>query len=142
MALVAPHPISRRRAALAFALVGVFAGAAHVLFRDADSLRLWRETLPLTGLAGACLGAWLRPAGWMRGAFVGGIGAPIAAIGYAIVETIMMAARGEIADIGDAVTAILHWTSVVFGQAALGAIVAGLVGAVAGWRLQPKAARV
>jgi len=139
-----PHPrtpISRRRAALAFALVGVVAGAAHVLFRDADNMRLWRETLPLAGLAGACLGAWLRPAGWRRGAFVGAVGAPIAAFGYAIVETIMMAARGEIVDIGDAATAILHWTSVILGQAALGAVIASLLGAVAGWRCQPKSGR-
>lgn len=127
--------ISRHRAALAFAIVGLLAGAAHVLGRDADSMRLWRETLPLVGLAGACLGMCLRPAGWLRGALVGAVGAPIAAIGYAIVETAMMSTRGEITDVADVVGALLHWSSVVLGQAGPGGAMAALAGAVAGWRL-------
>lgn len=120
---------------MAFAIVGLLAGAAHVLGRDADSLRLWRETLPLACLAGAVLGLCLRPTGWLRGALAGVVGAPIAAIGYAIAETAMMSTRGEVTGVGDIAAALLYWTGLVLGQAALGAAVAAVAGAVAGWRL-------
>lgn len=123
---------SRRRAALAFALVGLLAGSAHVVASDAMSLRLWREVLPLAGIVGAVLGALLRPAGWRRGGLVALLAILLFAFAYALAETAMMAGRGEIDSLADWPAQVLHWTLVVLQKSALGAAVATVAGAAAG----------
>ncbi len=123
---------SRRRAAFAFGLVGLLAGAAHVIASDSESLRLWREVLPLACVVGAVLGAVLRPPGWRRGASLALLAVFVFALAYAIAETAMMASRNEIEQLVDWPASILHWTGVVLAKSAVGALVAILSGAAAG----------
>lgn len=131
---------SRRRAAAAFAAVGLLAAAAHVLTTEPESMRLWRETLPLAALIGALAGAVLRPADWRRGALIGLLAAPAFALAYALAESAMMAGRGEIAGAGEWLAAVWRWFVVVIRQAAVGALAAALGGAVAGHWLGGRAA--
>ncbi|MEQ8654477.1 MAG: hypothetical protein RIC87_18560 [Kiloniellales bacterium] len=127
---------SRRRAALAFALVGLLAGAAHVLASEGDSLRLWREVLPLACLIGALLGLVFRPAGWRKGALVAFLAIPAFAFAYALAETVMLANRGALSGLADWPATVLHWLGVVLAKSALGGVVATLAGALAGYWLR------
>ncbi|GAB5467446.1 MAG: hypothetical protein Kilf2KO_04760 [Rhodospirillales bacterium] len=130
---------SRRRAALGFALVGLLAGGAHVLASEADSLRLWREVLPLACLVGAILGVLFRPARWLSGALVALLAVFGFALAYAVAETAILAGRGEIAGLGAWPASIFHWIGVVLAQSALGGAVAVLAGALAGvWIGRPR----
>lgn len=130
--------VSRRRASAAYATVGLLAGAAHVLASDGDSIRLWREVLPLAGIVGALLGAFMRPVGWLRGALVAMLAVPGFALLYAFAETAMMAGRGEVSTPADWVMGVAHWAGVVLAQAAAGGVVAALAGAAAGGWLGSK----
>lgn len=123
------------RCAGAFAAAGLVAGAAHVLWTDADSLRLWREVLPLAGLIGATVGAIFRPAGWRRGALAALLAAPAFALAYAVAEASMMAGRGEVSGLGGWLSGVADWTAIVLARSAAGASVAIAAGAAAGWRL-------
>lgn len=124
--------ISRRRAAGAFAVVGLLAGAAHVLATEAGDLRLWREVAPLAVLLGALLGAAFRPVGWRQGAALALIAIPAFALAYALAETAMTAGRGELSGVGDGAAAAAHWIGVVMRQAAIGGVAAALAGAAGG----------
>jgi hypothetical protein len=134
-----PRRPTRRQAAIIFAVVGLLAGSAHVLANDASSVRLWREILPLAGIACAAFGWLLRP----RGYFLGAIAATSALIGftlaYAVAETVMAAGRGEIEDLIEWQTSILHWADVVFSQAALAWHAGLLAGGLAGMWLGRRA---
>lgn len=123
---------SRRRAAGGFAVVGLFAGGAHVLGADPADMRLWREVLPLAVLLGALLGAAFRPVGWRQGAVLALVAVPAFALAYALAETAMMAGRGELAGIGDGAAATAHWIGVVMRQALIGGGVAVVAGAAVG----------
>lgn len=131
----------RRQAALAFALVGLLAGSAHVLSSEPESLRLWREVLPLACIVGAVLGALFRPSGWRAGALLALLAIPGFALAYALAETAMMASRGELAGLADWPASVVHWTGVVLRQALVGAVVAALAGVLAGRWLGQRAAR-
>jgi len=126
---------SRAHAAAFFAVAGLLAGAAHVLATEAGDLRLWREVLPLAGVVGAILGAAVRPANWRQGVLTALLALPAFALAYALAETAMMYARGEISSPAEAVRALAHWFAVVVRKAAVGAVAANLFGGVAGWLL-------
>lgn len=128
---LSPDP-SRRRAALAFAAVGLVAAAAHALASDAGSLRLWRETLPLAGLVGAAAGAILRPSGWSAGALVSLLAVFAFALAYGVAETAIAAGRGDIAGPGGWVESLVRWTADVVAKAGVGGTVAILAGGAAG----------
>ena len=66
---------------------------------------------------------------------LGLFGAPVAAVIYGAAEASMMAGRGEVAGIGEWLSAFGHWTGVVLGQVAVGAVVATVLGGLAGWML-------
>jgi len=130
---------SRRRAAAAFAAVGLAAGAVHVIAADAGDPRLWRETLPLAGVVGALLGAAVRPTGWFAGLLTAILAVPVFAFAYAVAETAIAASRGDVAGLAGWSASISHWTEQVLAQATVGAAAAILASAAAGfWLGRPR----
>ena len=122
----------RLTAAAAFAAAGLIAAAAHVLLTDPQSLRLWRETLPLAAGVGAALGALVRPAGWRQGAALALLAIPAFALAYATAETAMAATRREVTTLADWPASIVRWTGTVLQKALAAGGVAVVAGAVAG----------
>lgn len=123
---------SRRLAAAAFAGVGLSAGAAHVLVSDSESLRLWREALPLAGLTGALLGAVFRPNDWLSGASTSFLALPAFSVSYGLAETAIIATQNEITGLASWIASIAYWAGEVLAQAAIGGAIAILAGATAG----------
>jgi hypothetical protein len=131
---------SRRRAAIVFAMVGLVVGSAHVLVNDASSIRLWREILPLAGLACGAFGWLLRPHRYYLGMLAGTLAVLGFTLTYAVAETIMTAGRGEIDGLTEWWISIMHWAGMVFSQTRMAwltsILVGGLAGAWLGWRVR------
>ncbi|MEO1194032.1 MAG: hypothetical protein AAFY02_19905 [Pseudomonadota bacterium] len=125
----------RRWAALLFALVGLLAGATHVLTTAPESVQLWREVLPLACLVGAGLGALLRPRDWFRGAAAAAIALLVFALAYALAETVIQVRRGEVSGLDAMLESLLHWSLVVISKIGLAGLVAIAAGALAGFFL-------
>ena len=123
---------SRSAAALAFGVAGVVAAAAHVLTTNPDSVRLWRETVPLGLLVGGMLGAAFRPMGWRAGALLALVALPLFAFIYGVAEVAMMTSRGEIEGPEVWPDVLLLWMAIVLYQAGVSGVVAVIGGGLAG----------
>ena len=123
---------SRGLAAIAFAAVGLVAGAAHVLANDVESLRLWREVSPLAVLVGACVGALARPRDWLSGGLASFLALLVFAVAYGVAEAFIGVGRDEVAGLAEWVASVGFWAKKVLAQAALGGAAATLAGAAMG----------
>ena len=133
--------ISRIRCGLIFAVAGLTAGAVHIVEVAPESLRLWREVLPLTGVVGFILGAVVRPSGVRAGAITGVAAVMIFALTYSLSETIVQAFQGKLLDATSWVTSIIEWTGIVISKMSIAAFAAILCGVIGGWLIQKSGTR-
>lgn len=133
--------ISRIRCGLIFAVAGLTAGAVHIVEVAPESLRLWREVLPLTGVVGFILGAVVRPFGVRAGAITGVVALMIFALTYSLSETIVQAFQGKLLDATSWVNSIIEWTGIVISKMSIAAFAAILCGVIGGWLIQKSVPR-
>ena len=129
---MAAAKVTRGITAIVFGVVGLIAGFAHVASIDMNNMRLMREVLPLGFIVGLIVGWLFKPRSVAMGSIAAFIAIPLFAIGYGVAETLMAFVREEIASLAEWPASIIYWTGNVLGKAAVGGVVAIIVGGAAG----------